>query len=110
MRISDWSSDVCSSDLPVQGEAARNLDLIYDSLMVASQDEIAVYYGLLAESVEYPADRSWAVFTLRPEARFSDGTPVTAEDVAWTARAVQEHAQPFTIGRASWRERACQYD
>src|SRR3546814_17480101 len=96
--------------------------------MVASQDEIAVYYGLLAESVEYPADRSWAVFTLRPEARFSDGTPVTAEDVAWTARAVQEHAQPFLkaiymgqvksvevvgerrlqIGRASCRERVCQ--
>lgn len=83
------------NNLPVQGVSPRNIGLIYDSLMVASQDEIAVWYGLLAESVEYPDDGSSALFTLRPEARFSDGEPVTTEDVAWTIRAYKEHAQPF---------------
>ena len=83
------------NNLPVQGVPPRNIGLIYDSLMVGSQDEISVWYGLLAESVTYPADGSWATFTLRPEARFGDGEPVTAEDIAWTIHAYQEHAQPF---------------
>lgn len=95
LRLSAFGSFDTLNSLPVQGESARSLGLIYDALMTPSQDEIAVYYGLLAESVEYPADRSWAVFTLRPQARFSDGTRVTADDVAWTARAIRDHAQPF---------------
>ncbi len=81
--------------LPIQGQSARSLPLIYESLMTGSQDEQASYYGLLAETVEYPEDLSWAVFNLRSEARFSDGTPVTAHDVAWTIEAVAEHASPF---------------
>ncbi|MEO3435094.1 extracellular solute-binding protein [Inquilinus sp. CAU 1745] len=81
--------------LPIAGQWPRNLGLIYDSLMVETQDEISVQYGLLAETVEYPEDHSWAIFTLRPEARFSDGQPVTAEDVAWSIRAIRDHADPF---------------
>lgn len=49
-----------------------------------SGDEPASAYGLLAGSVEYPADRSWIVFNLRPEARFHDGKPVTAADVKFS--------------------------
>ncbi|MGR3759355.1 extracellular solute-binding protein [Roseobacteraceae bacterium NS-SX3] len=56
----------------------------YESLMGRSWDEPFTLYGLLAESVEVPDDRSWVEFTLRPEARFSDGTPVTVEDVIWS--------------------------
>lgn len=58
--------------------------MAYESLMVRSEDEPFTIYGLLAESVEVPDDRSWVEFTLRPEARFSDGSPVTVEDVIWS--------------------------
>lgn len=56
----------------------------YESLMGRSWDEPFTLYGLLAETVETAEDRSWVEFTLRPEARFSDGTPVTVEDVLWS--------------------------
>lgn len=55
-----------------------------ESLMGRSWDEPFTLYGLLAESVEVPPDRSWVEFTLREEARFSDGSPVTVEDVLWS--------------------------
>lgn len=55
-----------------------------DSLMGRSYDEPFSLYGLLAESIETPEDRSWVEFTLREEARFVDGSPVTAEDVIWS--------------------------
>lgn len=56
----------------------------YESLMGRSWDEPFSLYGLLAESVRVPEDRSWVEFTLRPEARFSDGSPVTTDDVIWS--------------------------
>lgn len=56
----------------------------YESLMGRSWDEPFTLYGLLAESVTTAPDRSWVEFTLRPEARFSDGSPVTVEDVIWS--------------------------
>jgi peptide/nickel transport system substrate-binding protein len=56
----------------------------YESLMGRSWDEAFSLYGLLAESVNVAEDRSWVEFTLRDEARFSDGSPVTVEDVIWS--------------------------
>jgi peptide/nickel transport system substrate-binding protein len=58
--------------------------LTVEPLMARSWDEPFTLYGLLAESVETDADRSYVAFTLRPEARFSDGSPVTVEDVIWS--------------------------
>ncbi|MBV2360924.1 extracellular solute-binding protein [Thalassococcus sp. CAU 1522] len=55
-----------------------------ESLMGRSYDEPFTLYGLLAESVETGPNREWAEFTLREEARFSDGSPVTVEDVMWS--------------------------
>ncbi|WP_437436445.1 extracellular solute-binding protein [Ruegeria arenilitoris] len=67
-----------------QGRAgARSADQ-YESLLFPSYDEPASYYGLLAESLEYPESQDWVIFNMRPEARFSDGTPVTAEDVVFS--------------------------
>lgn len=67
-----------------QGRAgARSADQ-YESLLYPSYDEPASYYGLVAESLEYPESQDWVIFNLRPEARFSDGTPVTAEDVVFS--------------------------
>jgi peptide/nickel transport system substrate-binding protein len=59
-------------------------DLTHETLMGRSWDEPFSLYGLLAESVETDEDRRWVEFTLRPEARFSDGSPVTIEDVIWS--------------------------
>lgn len=56
----------------------------HESLMGRSWDEPFTLYGLLAESVETAPDRSWVEFTLRENARFSDGAPVTVDDVIWS--------------------------
>jgi len=58
--------------------------LAYESLMGRSYDEPFTLYGLLAESIETGPNREWVEFTLRPEAKFSDGSPVTVEDVIWS--------------------------
>lgn len=78
-----------------KGVAADGLTLLYVSLMEKSEDEPFTMYGALAESVETPADRSWVAFTLRPEARWHDGQPVTAQDVVWTFETLTTKARPF---------------
>ncbi|MCL5778783.1 extracellular solute-binding protein [Limibaculum sp. FT325] len=65
-----------------------------ESLMARSQDEPFTLYGLLAETVETPPDRSWVEFTLRPQARFSDGSPVTVEDVIWSFETLGREGHP----------------
>ncbi len=56
----------------------------HEGLMGRSWDEPFTLYGLLAESIETAPDRSWVEFTLREDARFSDGSPVTVDDVIWS--------------------------
>jgi len=63
----------------LKGEPAQGLGLMYDSLLVGTADEPSSAYGLIAESIEYPEDRSWVIFDMRPEATFSDGEPIEAE-------------------------------
>ncbi len=58
--------------------------LATETLLVSSSDEAFSLYGLIAESMEVPEDRSWIIFNLRPQARWHDGEPITAEDVVWT--------------------------
>ncbi|MCB1311403.1 MAG: ABC transporter substrate-binding protein [Sedimentitalea sp.] len=67
-----------------QGRAGERAGEQYESLLYPSYDEPASYYGLVAESLEYPESQDWVIFNLRPEARFSDGTPVTADDVVFS--------------------------
>ncbi|MBV5336008.1 ABC transporter substrate-binding protein, partial [bacterium] len=54
------------------------IGLTSDSLMTGSADELFAAYGLIAETVEYPADKSWIIFNLREQARWQDGQPITA--------------------------------
>nr|WP_236823770.1 extracellular solute-binding protein [Blastochloris viridis] len=68
----------------VRGNIALGLDLLYDTLMTPSLDEVGTSYGLLAEAVSYPADYSQVSYRLRPQARWHDGKPVTVEDVIWS--------------------------
>ena len=64
-----------------KGASATGLGLLFESLMISPADEASAEYGLLAESVEVPDDLSHVIYRLRPEARFQDGSPVTAQDV-----------------------------
>jgi microcin C transport system substrate-binding protein len=68
----------------IKGRAGRLSSIFFESLLVGVADEIGSYYGLVAESLEYPEDRSEVIFNLRPEATFSDGSPLTAEDVLFS--------------------------
>lgn len=79
----------------VKGNAADGIARIYDTLLEGTADEPFSEYGLLAESVTTPADRSWVVFRLRPEARFHDGRPVTADDVIFSFESLRDKGSPF---------------
>ena len=79
----------------LKGVPAAGVGQLFDTLTVASSDEPSSEYGLIAESVEVPADRSWVTFTLRPEARFHDGSAITADDVIWTFQTLKTRGHPF---------------
>ncbi len=78
----------------LKGVWAYGLGLIYDSLTERSLDEPFSEYGLLAESIEVPPDRSWALFTLRSGAQWHDGKPITPEDVVFTFQTIQTKGSP----------------
>ena len=67
----------------IKGNPAEGLGLVHDALMMPSLDEPSAAYGLIAETVSHPADYSSVTFTLRKTARFSDNSPITANDVAF---------------------------
>ncbi len=67
----------------------------YESLLASSADEPFTQYGLIAESIEVPRDRSWAIFTLRPQARWHDGKPISVDDVIWSLETLKTKGQPF---------------
>ena len=68
--------------------------LVFDTLMARADDEPDALYGLVAESIDLPDDRSWAAFRLRRGARFHDGSPVTAADVVFTFRTLVAEGHP----------------
>ncbi len=70
--------------LVTKGVSVAGLGFTYSTLLVKSQDEAFSMYGALAGSIETPKDRSWVIFTMRPEARWHDGQPITAHDVVWS--------------------------
>jgi microcin C transport system substrate-binding protein len=78
----------------VKGQPAAGAGLLFDTLLTPSQDEADASYGLLAQSIELPDDHSWVAFNLRPEARFQDGTPVTAEDVVFSFNILTTKGDP----------------
>ena len=85
-EISIWTMGTFDSFNPYtrKGRAGALASAPFESLLEGTSDEVGTSYGLLAETLEYPKDQSWVIFNMRPEARFSDGTPVTADDVAFT--------------------------
>ena len=79
----------------LKGQAAAGTLLIYSRLCTKALDEPLTEYGQLAKIIEFPADRSWVAFTLRPEARWHDGEPITAADVVFTFDVMTSQAAPF---------------
>jgi microcin C transport system substrate-binding protein len=67
----------------------------YETLTTSTLDEPFSQYGLIAETLEVPEDRSWVIFNLRKEARWHDGQPITADDVAFTFNLLKEKGPPF---------------
>ncbi|MEM1276544.1 MAG: extracellular solute-binding protein [Pseudomonadota bacterium] len=80
----------------LKGNAERYLTLLpyFETLMEASADEADGYYGLIAELVEVPEDRLFTRFVLRPEAKFRDGSQITAEDVVFSLDILREKGRP----------------
>ena len=78
----------------INGDKGGDIYFNFTQLMTPSYDEPDAVYGLLAESITMDDTRGWAEFTLRPEARFHDDTPITAEDVAFTFNILKEKGHP----------------
>ena len=85
-EISIWAAGTFDSMNPYsrKGRAGALSSAPFESLLTGTSDEVGSVYGLLAETIEYPTDQSWVIFNIRPEARFSDGSPVTADDAKFT--------------------------
>ena len=80
----------------IRGVTPGNLrEYVYESLMTRGGDEPFTLYGLIAESVEVPEDRSSVTFHLRRQARFSDGAPITPEDVLFSHAILKEKGWPY---------------
>ena len=79
----------------LKGSAAANLNQVHDSLLTQSFDEPFTMYGLVAESISVPEDRSWVIFKIRKEAKFHDGNPIRVEDIIWTLNVLKEKGHPF---------------
>jgi microcin C transport system substrate-binding protein len=91
--------------LPGGSGSGSSVGHVWESLLTSSADEMDSGYGHLAQTIELPADKMWVAFELRPEAKFSDGTPVTAEDVAWTYRTLLDQGRPsFRIQMADVKD------
>ena len=101
LRVAAIGSFDNLNNFTIKGSAAEGLGMIYDTLMDTSLDEPSTAYGLIAETVSHPADYASVTFVLRKQARFHDGSPVRAEDVAFSLEALRA-ANPFY--RAYYRD------
>ncbi len=95
-EMSTWAFGTFDSLSPyiLKGNAGAGSSVFFDSLMAGSLDEPDAMYGLVAHSVEYPETREWVIFHMRPEAKFWDGTPITAEDVVFSYDILREKGLP----------------
>lgn len=79
----------------LKGDAAQGLEYLYDTLMTRADDEPDAVYGLVAQSAELADDKRSVTFKLRPEAKFADGSPITAADVVFSFEALKEKGHPL---------------
>src|SRR3954451_10069951 len=79
----------------LKGEGAQGMDLTFTALMARAGDEPDAMYGLAAKSVRISPDKLIYRFTLRPEAKFHDGSKITAHDVAWSINTLKAKGHPL---------------
>ncbi|MBT5872389.1 MAG: ABC transporter substrate-binding protein [Candidatus Latescibacteria bacterium] len=94
-RMADLGTFDSLNPYILKGVPAGGLGLIYSSLLVPSRDEANTEYGELVESIEMPEDRSWVTFTLRANAKWHDGKPVSVEDVIFSLETIKSDGHPF---------------
>lgn len=107
LRLADTGTFDSLNPFIVKGTPAAGLNylrsgLYYESLMQNSYDEPFTLYGVVAQSITVADDKSWVIFNLRKEAKWHDGTPITAHDVIWTFNALTTQGQPFF--KAYWHD------
>ena len=95
-EISIWGFGSFDSMHPytTKGRSGQLSSIFFESLLEGTADEPDAVYGLVAESLEYPEDRSHVIFNMRPEARFSDGSPLTADDVVFSYEILRDKGLP----------------
>ena len=95
-EIAEWAAGGFDSMNPytAKGRAAALSAGMYESLMTTVADEIGSSYCLICETLEYPKDRSWVIFTLRPDVKFADGSPLTADDVVFSYGLLRDKGLP----------------
>ncbi len=94
-----WSTGSFNSVHPysLKGDPAILSSVFFESMLEGTSDEIGSAYGLLAETISYPEDKSYVIFTIRPEARFSDGTPLTADDALFSYEILRDEGLPSFV-------------
>ncbi|MBV8890287.1 MAG: ABC transporter substrate-binding protein [Alphaproteobacteria bacterium] len=95
MRLSAIGTYDTLNPFVVKGLPAAGIGMIFDTLMSPAEDEPVSEYGLAAESAELAPDKLSVLYTLRPEARFHDGTPMTPADVVWTFDTLRDKGAPM---------------
>ena len=95
MRLATLGTFDTLNPLIIKGVPAAGAGQLFDTLMTRSEDEPASDYPLIAESADLAADRMSVLYTLRKEARFNDGTPITPADVVWSFQILRDKGQPL---------------
>jgi len=95
VRLSAIGSFDSFNPFIIKGNAAAGLGLMYEPLLGRVDDDMLSEYGMIAESVEVPDDLSWVIYNLRAEARFHDGSAITADDVVFSFEMLKEKGLPF---------------
>ncbi len=95
-EIAEWAYGTFDSlnMYSIKGNPASSGTTPYESVLSATADEIGASYCLMCTTMEYPEDRSWVIFNLRDDVKFSDGSPMTAEDVAFSYNLFREKGIP----------------
>jgi microcin C transport system substrate-binding protein len=95
-EMSQWAPGSFDSFNPyaIAGNAAALSSIFYESILSGTLDDVSAAYCLLCETMEYPEDRSWVIFNLRRDVTFSDGTPMTAEDVLFSYELFRDKGIP----------------
>jgi microcin C transport system substrate-binding protein len=95
MKLSSIGTYDTLNPFVIKGVPAAGVGQIFDTLMTRSGDEPATDYPLVAESADIAPDRTSVLFTLRKEARFHDGSPITPDDVAWSFAILRDKGAPL---------------